>query len=143
MNTLSRNNNNHQVRTLKSGFDSLFDNFFDNFDVSFDNTTSKLKVNIAEDDQNYYVDAELPGITKENVSIDHTNDILTIRAEKKEEKKESNKIYHRLETSYGIFTRSVQVSNVDYNNIKAQFQDGILKITLPKKENNTTKITIE
>lgn len=144
MSILTRKNDNHQVQNLRSDFDSLFDNFFNDFGVGFSNQSSfKPKVNISEDDKNYYVDAELAGIKKDDVAIEYANDILTIKAEKKEEKEDKGKNYHRVESSYGTFSRSVQVPNVDYDNTKAKFEDGVLKVTLPKKEENKTKITIE
>lgn len=144
MNILTRKNDNRQVQNLRSDFDSLFDNFFNDFGVNFNDSSSfKPKVNISEDEKNYYVDAELAGIKKENVSIEYSNDILTIKAEKKEEKEDKSKNYHRIESSYGTFARSVQVPNVNYENTKAKFEDGVLKITLPKREENKTKILIE
>ena len=114
MNILTRKNDNRQVQNLRSDFDSLFDNFFNDFGVGFsESSLFKPKVNISEDDKNYYVDAELAGIKKGDVSIEYTNDILTIKAEKKEEKEDKSKNYHRVESSYGTFSRSVQVPNVD------------------------------
>lgn len=144
MNILTRRNDNRQVQNLRSDFDSLFDNFFNDFGISFNESSSfKPKINISEDDKNYYVDAELAGIKKDDVSIEYANDILTIKAEKKEEKEDKGKNYHRVESSYGTFTRSVQVPNIDYDNTKAKFEDGVLKVTLPKKEENKAKILIE
>lgn len=144
MSLLTKRNDNRQVQNLRSDFDSLFDNFFNDFGIGFSESSSfKPKVNISEDDKNYYVDAELAGIKKDDVSIEYANDILTIKAEKKEEKEDKGKNYHRVESSYGTFSRSVQVPNVDYDNTKAKFEDGVLKVTLPKKEENKTKISIE
>jgi len=144
MSILTRKNDNRQVQNLRSDFFSLFDNFFDDFNIGFSDSSSfKPKINISEDDKNYYVDAELAGIKKDDVSIEYTNQILTITAKKQEEKEVKDKNYHRVESSYGTFSRSVQVPNVDYNNTKAKFEDGVLKITLPKKLENKTKISIE
>ena len=140
MNIITKQNGSNSVRNLRSDFDSLFDNFFNDFGIRLDNFShSKTRVNISEDDKNYCVDAELPGVKKEDVSVEYINDILTIKAERKEEKKN----YHRIESTYGVFQRSIQIPNIDYNDIKAKFEDGILKITLPKIEKSKTSIEIE
>jgi HSP20 family protein len=92
-------------------------------------------VDISETDDNYVVEAELPGLTKEDVKISVKGNILTIRGEKKQEKNETRKNLQRNERCYGTFMRSFTLpSHVEADNIEAEFKDGILSITLPKIE---------
>jgi HSP20 family protein len=92
-------------------------------------------VDIYEKDGNIVLKAELPGIDPKDVDVRVENNILTLRGERKldEEVKKDN--YHRVERSYGNFTRSFTLPNVvDTEKIKAEFKDGVLRMTLPKKE---------
>lgn len=90
-------------------------------------------VDVTEDDKAYYISAELPGLSEQDVQVSVTDDILTLRGEKKQEieKKEAN--YYIAERSYGSFQRSfVLPENVDREHIEAKFSQGVLTLTLPK-----------
>jgi HSP20 family protein len=90
---------------------------------------------IYENENEIVVKAELPEVKKEDVHVSFENNLLTIRGERKlsEETKKEN--YHRLERSYGEFTRSFTLpSFVNADKINAEFKDGLLRITLPKRE---------
>ena len=90
-------------------------------------------VDIIEDDKEFLVKAELPEIKREDVHVSVENGVLTIRGERKFEKEEKNKRYHRTERSYGSFTRSFSLPEVaDSNNVRADFKDGLLRVHLPK-----------
>ena len=90
-------------------------------------------VDIIEDDKEFLVKAELPGIKREEVHVSVENGFLTIRGERKFEKEEKNKRYHRTERSYGSFTRSFSLpEGADSNNVRADFKDGLLQVHLPK-----------
>lgn len=117
--------------------DLLFDEFCGRFPLELDggSGTWSPAVDVSEDSDNIYFTVEIPGISKENVKVTMQDDLLTIRGEKKleVEKKEAN--FHRVERSYGSFVRSFSVpAGVLADKIKAQYQDGLLKITLPKTE---------
>jgi HSP20 family protein len=148
MSLIKRNQNDKSVQNLRSDFDSLFDNFFGDFPIGFSSnsnlveTSFKPKVNISEDEKSYQIDAELPGVKKEDIEVEYANDLLTIKAEKKEETEDKDKNYHKVESFYGTFSRSIQIPNVDYDNVKAKFTDGVLKIELPKAEEDKTKSKI-
>ena len=152
MSLIKRNQQNQSVQNLRSDFDNLFNNFFSELpigfvgDAEFVENSFKPKINISEDEKSYQIDAELPGVKKENIAIDYSKDLLTIRAEKKEQTEDKKKNYHRVESCYGEFLRSVQIpKSIDYENVKAKFEDGVLKIELPKSKEDKTKnrITIE
>lgn len=81
------------------------------------------------------ITAELPGMEQDDIDISITKEMLTIKGEKKEEKEEKGKGYHRTERSYGAFNRTVSLPvEVDVNKIEATFKKGILTIRLPKTE---------
>jgi len=90
-------------------------------------------VDISETDTAYLIKGEIPGVKKEDVKVTIEDGMLTIRGERKQEKEEKGKKFHRVECSYGSFMRSFQVpDDADENNIKAEFKDGMLNVTLAK-----------
>ena len=78
--------------------------------------------------------ADLPGMKKEDIAIDIDGDNLTIKAERKNEHEEKDKSYVRCERSYGSYARSFDISGVKAEGIKASYNDGVLSLTLPKKD---------
>ena len=92
-------------------------------------------VDIYEQDNNIVIKTELPGLDPKDVDIRLDNNVLTIKGERKLDNEVKKENYHRVERSYGAFTRSFTLPNtVDPNSIKAEFKDGLLRITLPKRE---------
>jgi len=97
-------------------------------------------VDIAEDDKEYIVKAELPGLNKENIKVSVEGGVLSIAGERKVEKEEKNKKYHRIERSYGSFTRSFTLpDDASGEKVNAEFKDGVLKVHLPKEEKAKSK----
>ncbi|MCF8384068.1 MAG: Hsp20/alpha crystallin family protein [Chlorobium sp.] len=97
--------------------------------------TPSFRVDISEDEKAIYVSADMPGMKKEDVKVSMEDDVLCISAERKQEEEEKKKGYHRIERSWGSMSRSFSVGdNVDGENIEASYDNGVLKITLPKKE---------
>jgi len=102
---------------------------------TFSSTIWAPRVNISEDDKEYVVEAELPGVKKEEVKVTIENGVLSISGERKAEKEEKGKKYHRVERSYGSFVRSFTLPDTSSaEKINADFKDGILKIRVPKSE---------
>src|SRR5262252_7598071 len=94
-------------------------------------------VDISEDNDRIILTAELPGFSEDQVQIDMENNVLTIRGERKfeEEKGGRGRNYHRVERAYGHFLRSFTLPpNVDRDDIRARFNNGLLEVELPKKE---------
>jgi HSP20 family protein len=90
-------------------------------------------VDVAETDKVYELTAELPGLTEKDIEVKLINDELTVRGEKQEEKEEKEKDYYISERRYGKFERSFRLpEGVDSDKIEASFQNGVLKVTLPK-----------
>ena len=89
-------------------------------------------VDITEDDKEYLIKAELPEVKKDEVKVTVESGVLTISGERKFEKEEKNKRYHRIERAYGSFTRSFAVP--DDSKVGAEFKDGVLTVRLAKSE---------
>ncbi len=92
-------------------------------------------VDIYETPEEVVIEAEVPGVEKDNIKIEYANGVLTIKGERKMEKEIKEENYHRLERSYGVFQRSFSIpSTVDPEKITATYKNGVLKIELPKQE---------
>ena len=92
-------------------------------------------VDIYEQDGNIVMKAELPGVDPKAVDIRLENNTLTLRGERKLDKEVKEDSYHRVERAYGAFSRSFTLPTVvDQGSIKAEYRDGVLKLTLPKRE---------
>ncbi|KUK83455.1 MAG: Molecular chaperone [Pelotomaculum thermopropionicum] len=101
-------------------------------------------VDIKDTPEAVLIKAELPGMNREDIKISFSDNLLTIRGERKKEEKEEKHNYLRVERSYGTFSRSFSVDvPVKENEIKARYQDGVLNITLPKKEDYRKEVSIE
>lgn len=112
----------------------MMDDFERNFfNDSLDGST-QFRCDISEKDGNYLVEAELPGFDKEDIHVNLDGDRLTISATHKtetEDKDEDGK-YIRRERHFGSYSRSFDVSEIDTENIKADYKNGMLSLTLPK-----------
>lgn len=116
--------------------------FFQTFDTEEQKTVWRPAVDIKETNDSYLIRADLPGVKAEDISIKLENGLLTLRAERKLEKNETNKDngYHRIERAYGSFQRSFWVpDNGNVENISATHKEGVLEITLPKKPETKPK----
>ncbi|HUA64399.1 MAG TPA: Hsp20/alpha crystallin family protein [Alphaproteobacteria bacterium] len=92
-------------------------------------------VDISEDDKEWCVKADLPDVKKENVTVTVDGGVLRLTGERKFEKEEKGKKYHRLECAYGKFLRSFMLPDgADGNKATAEFKDGVLKVRVPKNE---------
>lgn len=132
-------------RDLGSLVDEVFDSFFQ--PAVYDKfSCSGMKTDIKEFDDRFELDVEIPGFAKEDISLDLKNGYLTITAnkqEKEEDKKEGR--YLRRERSYSC-NRTYYVGDVKQDTIKAKYDDGILKVLVPKEDEkieNVSKILIE
>ena len=93
------------------------------------------EIEVFEGDGNIVVLADLPGITKDNVRVDITDSALTIEGERKDEREERRQGFYRSERSYGSFHRTIPLPDgIDADNVKAEFSDGVLEITIPAPE---------
>lgn len=92
-------------------------------------------VDIFENKDNLVIEAELPGMKAEDVNVSIENNVLTLHGERRFEKKDEGDNFHRVERSYGSFTRSFTLPpTVSSENVNAEFENGVLKLTLAKRE---------
>jgi len=97
-------------------------------------------VDLSEDERSYTVTVELPGVKKEDVTVELQDDVLTIRGEKKSEREEKKGKSHWVERSYGSFSRSFSLPpTAQAEELKAGFKDGVLSVEIPKREQAKTK----
>lgn len=120
-------------------FSDIMDDFFN--DVVSTNRDSFIPgVDISETDDQFLITAELPGMKKEDININIENRRLTISGERRFENKEDGQTYHRVETRYGSFSRSLMLpESVDEESIKARYENGLLNITVSKAEDKVKR----
>ena len=125
-----------EVDSFRREMDRMFENFFGSgADVGESSLTWYPSVDIKETKDDFVLMAEVPGMSKDDIKINISENTLTVKGEKKEEKKEDDQNYHRVERRYGTFQRSFTLPiQVQGNKVKAAYKDGVLTITLPKKE---------
>ena len=124
---------------IQEEVNTIFDRFFGrniwDDGESIDTQNWYPRVDISENDDEFIVQTELPGLKRDDVQITFDNGALKIEGERKQEKTDKNINYHRVERAYGKFSRVFQVpSQIQANKISADFKDGLLSITLPKAE---------
>lgn len=121
-------------------FTQFLKNFFDDdFVTTMNNMHNNFKVDLKETNENYLIEADLPGIKKESIDIDFDNNHLTISAKRDESTEDTKENYVKRERHFGEFKRSFYVNNIDESKIEASFNDGVLKITLPKLNKDDDK----
>lgn len=128
-------------------FPSVFDDFFKPWNEWFTNggnlskTMNIPSVNVVENHNEYKVSLAVPGLKKSDFQIDIDGNMLTIQTEKEESKEEKDEQYTRKEFSYSSFSRSFTLpEDVKQDKIDAAYEDGVLKITLPRKEDAKAKV---
>lgn len=129
-------------RTLSNGwpFTSLQDDINHLLDTRLETSMSNIAIDIAEDEKAFHFTAELPGVAKEDIALDIANNVLTLRAQKRDQREESGKNYHRSERSFGEFQRQFSLgTDVDADKAEVLFKDGVLHIELPKAESHKVK----
>jgi len=119
----------------------------DSFDRFFADS-GNFNVDIKENEDAYTVEADLPGLAKEDIELDYSNDVLSIRAQQEmsTEEKDDESNYIRRERSSRSYNRQFLIKDIDEDNITAEFDNGVLKVQLPKTEThgqNTKKIDIQ
>lgn len=127
--------NNHMntynpFREMEAFFRDPFYGFANSRDLA------EFKTDITDEGDHYLLEADLPGFEKKDIQLSLDDDMLTIRAQrhsKAEEKDQEGKLV-RVERSYGTYSRQFNVSEIDREHIKATYENGVLKLTLPKED---------
>jgi len=139
MNTLTRWNQLRQLEALQHGLGSLFSRAPTQWSEGQEEPMAVAEwaplVDISEDDKEYRIKVELPEVTKEDVKVTAEQGTLTIMGERKFEKEETGRKYHRVERAYGSFGRSFSLpDDASPAKVSAEFKDGVLTVHLVKDE---------
>jgi len=111
-----------------------------NWDGPLSTTAWNPSVDIFENDNEVVFKAELPGLNAKDIDVKLENNILTLKGERRFEKETKEENYHRIEREYGTFSRSFALPTaVNGEKVTAEYKDGVLKVTLPKKEEIKSK----
>lgn len=143
-------NQNRGIIKERDPFDKLFDSFFNDFDEDFfaplGNLNARLncfQVDVQDYDNYYIIEADLPGMKKEDVQVEYDKNYLTILACRKDQNEQKKEKYIRRERRIGKFKRSFYIENIDIDKVQAQFEEGVLKIKLEKIEPSGNKKVID
>ena len=143
-----RTDNDHPFYSLQREMNSLFDNFFWGFDVAPRGSAAAgmgmftPSIDVKENEKEFIIKAELPGVEEKDIEVTVTNDAVTIQGEKKEEKEDKDKNYYYMERSYGSFSRVIPLeAEIESNKAEARFKNGILDIKIPKNQSVKEKGT--
>lgn len=147
----SNTNSDTALTSLHREIDKVFNDFHRGFGLPktwpVGESGFSPSLDVVETDKSIEVTTELPGVAEADVEVTIVDDVLTIRGEKKAEKKEEKSDYRMVERSYGSFQRSLRLPfQTDADKIDAQFKDGVLKVVLPKPpeaETKTKKVAIK
>lgn len=120
-------------------FTDIMDEFF-NDEVRTRQESFSPSMDISENEKEFVIEVEVPGMDKENIQINMEKNVLTISGERKFQEKEEDKQYHRVESHYGTFSRSLTLpDNADSESIQAAYENGILSISIKKSEKSLKK----
>jgi len=140
--------NDHSFYSLQREMNSLFDNFFRGFDLAPRGFAAggvgmfTPSIDVKENEKEFIIKAELPGVEEKDIDVTVTNDSVTIKGEKKEEKEDKDKNYYYMERSYGSFSRVIPLkAEIESNKADARFKNGILDIKIPKNQSAKAKGT--
>ncbi|MDQ0965258.1 HSP20 family protein [Flavobacterium sp. W4I14] len=133
--TLVKFNPEKKNSTLLPGFNDIFESVLGDTFFADRRINSLPAVNISESGEEYHIELAAPGLKKEDFKVSVERDMLTISTGQYSENNTSEKTYNRREFSYSAFTRAFTLpESADVDRIQASYSDGILKLTLPKKE---------
>ena len=137
MNTLTKWNPFRELDELQNRLGSFFGGFPTRLGNGYGEKVTlpdwSPSVDITEDEKEYLVKADLPEVKKEDVKVTVENGVLAVAGERKSEKEEKSKKFHRIERSFGSFERTFTMpEDADAAKMKAEFKDGVLRVHMPK-----------
>jgi len=140
MNGITRWDPFHNLSTLQEQVNRLFDSKFSRSGDTSTLTAWVPSVDVYETENELVIKADLPEIEEKDLDVRVENNMLTVRGERKFEQKVKEENYLRMERSYGAFSRSFSLPNtVDAQAVKAEYKDGVLSVTLPKRAESKPK----
>ena len=136
----NRRTNSMETRNNPFDFVSIFDDFFnDSFTPAFFTSAHPIKADIRETEKEYVIEADMPGVKKEDIKLDLRDGVLTIGVEQNEQSEDKRENYIRKERRYGSYCRTFHVDGIQQENVTAKYNDGVLTVSLPKSEESKPK----
>jgi HSP20 family protein len=127
------------MQLLRKEMDTLFEKFFSGEEWPADGRWMPA-VDVAENDKQVTVKVEVPGVDPKDIDVSLEGNYLTVRGEKKSEREEKGENFHRVERSFGSFSRTIELpQNIDSNEVTAENRNGVLAITIAKLEGTTPR----
>lgn len=144
----NKSEDDHPFYSLQRQMNSLFDDFFRGFDIAPRGFAAgglgvfSPSIDVKESDKDFTIRAELPGVEEKDIEVTVTENAVTIKGEKKEEKEDKGKNYYYMERSYGSFNRVIPLdTEAESDKAEASFKNGVLNITIPKSQTAKAKGT--
>lgn len=135
--TLIRWEPRREIESAQRQFRKIFDALENGIQngIHFEMGTYMPRIDISEDEKNIYVVGEFPGMSEQDVKVTVSEGVLTIRGEKKRKEEYNKHNYHRIERTHGEFVRQFTLpENLNEEEIRAEFENGMLEVTIPKRE---------
>lgn len=116
---------------------------FENYLNELESIPSNMQCDVYEKDNNYVIELDVPGYTRENLKLEYSNGYISVIGDKYEEKEQNDKKYIRKERTYGLYKRDFYVGKIDHKKIDAKYKDGVLVIVIPKNDGKKENIVIK
>jgi len=140
MTQLTRRTPNHTLRDLQREVDSIFDQFFGRGEDDETSTVWAPRTDLSETDEAFRIRLDVPGMKKEDITVNLQNNTLTVSGERSSERTEEGEEYVRVERAFGNFHRTFTLPDaVDQENVEASYEDGVLTINVPKTDTSTRR----
>jgi HSP20 family protein len=140
MTQLTRRTPNRTIRDLQREVDSIFDQFFGRGSDDDTSTVWAPRTDLSETDDAFRIRLDVPGMTKDDITINLQNNTLTVSGERSSERRKDGEEYVRVERAFGNFHRTFTLPDaVDPDNVEAAYDDGVLTIDVPKTETSTRR----
>jgi len=140
MTQLTRRTPNHTLRDLQREVDSIFDQFFGRGEDDETSAVWAPRTDLSETDEAFRIRLDVPGMKKEDITVNLQNNTLTVSGERSSERTEEGEEYVRVERAFGNFHRTFTLPDaVDQENVEASYEDGVLTINVPKTEASTRR----
>ncbi len=142
---MQKTTNPQRLPSLRDPFENLFGRLFgDALQDFYGSEAVALRANIAETDQAYELAFEMPGLEEKDIDVQMHDNTLTVTAERRDQREEQGKRWHRVEHRYGQMSRAIVLpKNASANGIEAVYKQGVLSVTVPKTpESRPNKISV-
>lgn len=124
----------NNINSFGDEFDNMMDNFFNDSFFAPVSWKDDFNIDLKENEKEYLVTADLPGVDKKDINVEYNNNHLIISAKREDNKEEKDGKYIRKERNYGEMKRTFYIDNIEDDKINAKFENGVLKLVIPKEK---------